>query len=653
MRTISYRCASTANYFNATEVLVPANAADVGSSYQISVQVSNSAGTVSSAIVSMTITASTSGGTGTTGTTGTLVNAAQGGVVTTGSGAEGEPSLVIPPGALSGNTTITLVASSSSALGLPTGAVALGDVLEIGPSGLSFNSPVTLNLPVPSDIPEGKVLAVIELGSSPAAASQGKATTKANLTQTVQSASAFAGTNLQRLAKSRALTNGVMMAAEPGTAVSTRCVNSQDIRGGSIKVDLSRAARYITAAVSPEGCDSNTTTIVKRALIPSTTTAPCTDVDWLKAANEGTQQLISRHVQCKVCAPTGFDITGADGTDYGQFRWEIRVGSYGPANGVNKTFSFSSRLSRTAAANPNSPKRSSALPPFSFQPVIDCSSFQDNSARCQLNQVTISPQALASYPGVTATTGWSTPQNATMNLSWNGGDGTWVNFSFGSVYFYFAKPGFSINLNDTYYYSESFTSADLRCDKGVAKPGTNGCVYPAAPAVLVLSTSEEAVKEAAEHIRKAQQGPLGAPGGLSIDPVTNVATASTGNALQRTKFLAVRQSNREASCISSQSLFVTRPGTISASCQADPKDCQCDEYPFAATWNGGFFAPNSTSVKKIQGRQNETGGGRLSGFYEKERVVDLTVYDGSPTATPYDLSQERSRAGDNFWIHIE
>ena len=635
---------------NATEVLIPANAADVGTSYQISVQVSNSAGSVNSAVVNMTITASTSGGTGTTGTTGTLVNAAQGGVITTGTGAEGEPSLVIPPGALSGNTTMTLVASSSSAIGLPAGATALGDVLEIGPSGLTFNSPITLNLPVPSDIPEGKVLAVIELSSSPALASQAKTTAKASPTQTAQSA--FAGTNLQRLAKSRALGLGVMMmAADPSAPASTRCVGSQDIRGGSIKVDLSRAARYITAAVSPEGCDSNTTTIVKRALIPSTTTAPCTNDDWAKIPNGGVL-LVSRHVQCGLYVSSDFDITGADNTDYGKFRWEVRVSSYGPANGLNKTFNFSSRLSRTAPAFADSPKPSTALPTLRYQPVLNCSSAQDSSAQCQFAAQSYSVNARSSVPA-SLNEGWTNGGNTSLNLSWSGGDGTFNEFSFSELFLYFAKPGNTINLNSTDYFGTTLGFSSLRCDKGVARPGTTGCVYPAAPAVLVLSTSDDRVQEAAQHIREAQQGPLSAPGGLSIDPVTNVATASTGNALQYTRIEAANESNRTASCRSLQSLFNTRPTSISASCQANPAGCQCDEYPFAATWNGGFFSPNSTSVKSIRGLQNTTAGGFSSGFYLTERVLDLTVYDGSPTATPYDLSQERSRAGDNFWVHIE
>jgi VCBS repeat-containing protein len=622
---------------NATEVLIPANAADVGTSYQISVQVSNSAGTVTSAVVTMAVTAVPAN-------TGTLINATKGGVITSGTGVEGEPGLFIPAGSLASDTTISLVATSGTVIGLPAGAIALGDVLEVGPSGISFVTPVTLNLPVPSNIPEGKVLAVIELPGATA----GFARAGINFEQ-----SAFQDTNLRRVAKSKLPSGGVMaIAADVLVSVPVLCVNSQDIRAGRINVDLSRAARYITAAVPPEACTSSTTTSVKRALIPSTTTAPCTDADWAKVANGGVE-LVSRHVQCGVYISSDFDITGADDTDYGKFRWEVRVGSHDPANGLNKTFSFSTRLSRTAPAFADSPKQSSALPTLSFQPVISCSSSQDNSGQCLFAPTTLSVTAQGSVP-TSLNQGWSSANNTALNVSWNGGDGTWNDFSFNQLELHFAKPGGTISLSDRNYAGFLLGFSSLRCDKKLSSGTiTDGCVYPAAPAVLVLSATDPAVKEAAEHIREAQQGPLKALGGLDVDPVTSVATASTGNALQRTRIDAANKSNRAASCEGSQSLFVTRPGPVSASCQANPAGCQCDEYPFAATWNGGFFAPNNTSVKRIQGPQNQRAGANLSGFYQKERVLDLTVYDGSPTATPYDLNQERSRAGENFWVHIE
>lgn len=100
-------------------------------------------------------------------------------------------------------------------------------------------------------------------------------------------------------------------------------------------------------------------------------------------------------------------------------------------------------------------------------------------------------------------------------------------------------------MNSTYYYSESMSFSDLRCDKKLAVNGGNGCVYPAAPAVFVLSAVDGKVKEAAQHIREAQAA--GSPGGLSIDS-DGVAIANTGNALQRTRIAAANNSNRKASC---------------------------------------------------------------------------------------------------------
>jgi VCBS repeat-containing protein len=633
---------------NATEVLIPANAADVGTSYQISVQVSNSAGTVTSVIVSMAVTAVPAT------ETGTPINAAQGGVITTGTGAEGEPSLVIPPGALPGNTTMRLVASSSAAIGLPAGTTALGDVLEIGPSGLTFNSPVTLYLPVPANIPEGNVLAVIELPSSSAAS--GSAKTTINTAQ-----SAVSDTNLGRVAKSRALTSGVMMAASAPTSIL--CANSQDIRGGYLLLDLEKSgARYFVASVAPESCTSNTTTKKARVLIPSSSTVPCAESDWAQIANGGVL-LVSRHVQCGVYVSRDFDITGSDNTDYGTFRWEVRVGSSGPAKNLNKTFTFSSRLSRTGAASLQSLKRSSAIPTFSFKPVLGCSGTQDTSGLCQINVAPISVAGLSSVPSQLSS-GWSSPVNAELNLSWNGGDGTWTEFSFNQLEFYFARPGFSINLSSTNYSGFLSEFSPLRCDKKIADGTTDACVYARSPAVLILDVKDNRITEAAQHIREAQAA--GSPGGLSIDS-SGVATVNYSNALQRTQVTALKglnAANRNYSCVYSQSLIALNP-KYSSTCIAKtlplerPEGCDCDEYPFNSTWNGSYLSRNSTSAKYINKVQNQAAGNAaLFRFYANERVIDYTP-DPSITfrldLTPEELSNAiPTRAGgDNFWVHVE
>jgi hypothetical protein len=605
---------------------------------------SNSAGTVSSAIVSMAITAANASNTG------TFVSATQGGVVTAGTGAEGEPSLVIPAGALSGNTTMTLVASSSSAIGLPAGAVALGDVLEIGPSGLTFNSPVTLYLPVPANIPADKVLAVIELPGT----SAGQAKASINTAQ-----SAFRDTNLGRLAKSRALTGGVMAMAA-GVPVSVLCANTQDIRGGSLVFDFNKVgASYLVAAVSPETCTSPIVPQRPRVKLPSSSTTPCSNEDWAPISTGGSV-LISRHVQC-VVRVYNIDINGADGTEYGSFRWETRVGSYGQPNGLNKTFSFSSRVMRTAAASLQSEKRSDALPPITYQPEFKCISRADDNAQCKLNPITVSLKALARIPS-DPNIGWSNPVNTEVSVSWAEGDGSWREFDFGNMILYYAGPGQSIDLT-TRYWIESSGLEPLRCDKKVADGTSLGCVYPRAPAILVLAANDGRIAEAAAHIREAQAA--GSPGGLYIENGVAFTSVFT-SPLQRTRVTALKGrdtppaegANRNYSCKYAESVIRLRPKS-SSTCPIDGAGCDCDEYPFNSTWNGGYLNRDATSAKYINSKQNRAAGSTaLFRFYANERVIDLTPDPGitfTQDLTPEELSRAipARTGGDDYWVHVE
>jgi Deoxyribonuclease NucA/NucB len=466
------------------------------------------------------------------------------------------------------------------------------------------------------------------------------------------------------LAQSKSLKNGVMMmAADTVPPESTRCASSQDIRGERFQVDLSRTARYVTVAASPENCTSNTTATIKRALIPSTTTLPCTNNDWAKIANGGVL-LVSRHVQCAVFIDSNFDITGADDTNYGTFRWEVRVNSYGPANGLNKTFAYSSRLSRIALAAPERAKRSDSLPTLRFQPTIGCDSTQDSSAQCQINVPVISVNALARIPS-DPNIGWSSPSTAQLNLSWIAGDGTYTEFRFGTQELYFAKPGYSVNVNGPYRSAESLGFSSLRCDKKMAVNGGSGCVYPAAPAVFVLSAMDPAVKEAAEHIREAQQEPLKAPGGLEIDAATGVAIARSSNALQRTRVTGLKGrsetalqtaadgANRQYSCKYSDSIIKLIPKS-SSTCPIDGVGCDCDEYPFNSTWNGSYLMKSTTSAKFINPQANQLAGTRIQQFYQAERVLDYTVDPGIVFNQNNAAASVPIRAGgDDFWVHIE
>jgi hypothetical protein len=189
-------------------------------------------------------------------------------------------------------------------------------------------------LPVPEVFPEGKVLAVIELPATTATAVNVQTAT-AQTTQAAQNTAATA-TNLRRIAQTSPLGGVTILGAND--PVNVLCANAQSVRGGQHFVDLSRAARFVTAAVSESQCTGSTTKI-NRARVPSTSTAPCTARDYV-ASVSGLTSLVSRHVHCQTDsyeAPIT-DGTSADTGNYGTFRWEIRSGSHGPAKDLNKTY---------------------------------------------------------------------------------------------------------------------------------------------------------------------------------------------------------------------------------------------------------------------------------------------------------------------------
>jgi hypothetical protein len=225
---------------------------------------------------------------------------------------------------------------------------------------------------------------------------------------------------------------------------------------------------------------------------------------------------------------------------------------------------------------------------------------------------------------------------STVGFSWDGGDNTFKEFSPQQIRLKLAFTGEDINtVERTVFLSQPPT---LRCDKGMAVNGGNGCVYAQAPAVYVLSVGGPE-KEAAEHIRDAQAA--GSRGGLLRDGDQFLAPSS--NALQRTKFDPVKDRNRTAACsrTGSTSLLITRPAPVSASCQQNAAGCECDEYPYASTWNGAAFDPAGTSVKVIRGNNNGIGGVRHKQFLQAERVLDFTESEAS------------APNGENFWVHVE
>ncbi|MBM0274520.1 NucA/NucB deoxyribonuclease domain-containing protein [Micromonospora tarensis] len=145
-----------------------------------------------------------------------------------------------------------------------------------------------------------------------------------------------------------------------------------------------------------------------------------------------------------------------------------------------------------------------------------------------------------------------------------------------------------------------------------------GSVFTDAPLIYMLSLSEDAVKQSARHIYDALNHPqrtfpswLGktVPGGSMQDPLTRLT--------DQQKILENRN----------ESIKVCKDIWGDNYAQGG---LQCDEFPFASTYQGGKYGPASNggylrfSARPIPGDDNNAGGGSRLGqkFYWENRILD-------------------------------
>ncbi|KOV58787.1 hypothetical protein ADK64_35595 [Streptomyces sp. MMG1121] len=143
--------------------------------------------------------------------------------------------------------------------------------------------------------------------------------------------------------------------------------------------------------------------------------------------------------------------------------------------------------------------------------------------------------------------------------------------------------------------STDFTlhATPVRCDN--ALPGTSkiGCVMPYIPEMVYAKNGE--FPELAKHIEYAQNT-LKLPGKHGTTKYLTRLTNAT----------KIRK-NRDKSCPSS------RPR---------PQGKQCDEYPFASTWQGASTGGGKFSWRMINAKQNREGGQALGNFYLYNRIIE-------------------------------
>ncbi|WP_236860916.1 NucA/NucB deoxyribonuclease domain-containing protein [Burkholderia sp. MSMB617WGS] len=305
--------------------------------------------------------------------------------------------------------------------------------------------------------------------------------------------------------------------------------------------------------------------------------------------------LLSRGAHCQKSSPLEYVVKDDQNSEIGRVAIDAYAYSDNPSNQLAWTLKFRFRA-RAISGNPGG---------VMIKPVVEC------GPAC-----TVAPNA--GVPLAIGGLSSEVPVAITPNM---GGDNPQLIRP--TIEYRVARSGDSFeNGVSVSSYAGAGYIPDIRCDVGLAKSGTQGCVYPDAPAVLRTITAENLdVDESAIHIREAQAA--GSPGKfVSRGDGTIFPDTWESKPLKRTRDADWRRANRS----NSKQQCVVKYGSVTGQCtftgdpEETPTDCDCDEYPFAATQEGA--RDNEVSVKRIDASDNRRAGAYLGNFYLNQRVLD-------------------------------
>lgn len=147
------------------------------------------------------------------------------------------------------------------------------------------------------------------------------------------------------------------------------------------------------------------------------------------------------------------------------------------------------------------------------------------------------------------------------------------------------------------------TVVNMQVQRAIAP--TPGCVYYKYVPTYDVSTTNAAVDQVAWHIDWAQNNLVGKPG-----------LEGKGQPLTRLLFDSDINSNRYYACRGAP--------------KPRPKNQQCDEYPFATSYQGAMFQQNNYSCQMVPAPENTTEGNIRGQWYATNRMGN----------------------GDAFWVHV-
>ena len=544
------------------------------------------------------------------------------------------------------------------------GVIALSDIVEIKPAGLVFGKPASISFSVKQDIPPGMALVVLKLDSRNAPLGLRRTAALVSEADSRVIAQAVAGP--------------VTLPANP------LCQSPQyvDAAGTFTLAGIAAAVRTMVVAVPESMCSA--IAVLPAGQVPVDTTSACDRDSQFgyvgsrvpAGLTDDESSLLNRHVNCRASqsgedyvevdmlkdvdggltriAPASADLGSTDTVQVALVKFEFQVSMFGKSDVLGKTLRYRARVSsyqeNATYKGPNKrpdvylrPKLESYCNAVGYDGFPEPASFRCN----------YTPKAIRASAGG----GWSEWADMPIGFQWTTAPGNSYDMAFFNINLelfetriegsdaQFKRPG--ARLSKTMTPGLGYLPT-LRCDRGLAQVTTTGCVFPQAAAVYVLKTSDSSVTEAAEHVGEAQAS--GSPGRFALKPGTRAFpdSASGGRGLQRFKNAERYDNpNRKAACESTNALIKTRPPQSSRTCSPNAPGCECDEYPFNSTWQGAAFAPNTTSVKWINGKQNQNAGGeKLSNWYRTERLLDLANYPADGVTLP-----SGGGSSDFFWVY--
>jgi hypothetical protein len=538
---------------------------------------------------------------------GTLVRASEGGSLSAPDGMN----LIVPPGALPADTLLSFSREPVPANLLPADFTALSGIVRVLPTNIAWRAPVVMEFPLPEEVPTGYTLALISLEEVNAVRAMAASTSAPVRAAALAAITQAACSNIQNADSNRRLGRGFLAAA----------------RQIAVQLPTSACSTIEPRVSTPE--------------LPSLTDEECTKAGDYVMSEEAA--LVSRHVSCQMAQSIGneidVDLLKKDGNEtyqvitnpsaatpagytrltksFSDTAWvEVQLSVYGPSNGLSKRVSVKARLRNVVRAS-DYPANAPAVTSVTVRPVIACV----GNVPCA--------DMVAGEMSLPINGDWGPSVKVNANLSVDPqSKRSEVRFylkgmdykALGNAYGLAGNPsvnrGWSLNMP---------TSPTLTCDSGLTWGATAGCVFEEAAAVWVPGADVSVIRT---HIRQAMNGVSNNQGRYEGKDGSRALPdgASLGRLLQRTRVISEIKANRAETrrqCRDAKPLV----------CETnDPDDavlagsCDCDEYPFASTRQGGGMSKDTLSVSSLNAKQNQLAGSQLGSFYRKQRIKDGSAF---------------------------